>query len=303
MSEEIAIFNDDSIVAIAKQAEARIDAVIKIKQIALKLTNAQDWCDQDGKPYLEGSGSEKVANAFNVSWSFLDPEPQYKEDDDGHYTYTYRGKFELGIGGRSIEVEGSRSSKDKFFNQYIYKGNQDREEKDVRDRDNKRDVKMAAMTNLLGNGITRLLGIRNLTYEDLEAFAGIKQSDVKGVKYRKPEMKEPQAKAKPETEKPEEKKEEEKALGTPYEVTTTIKDVRMKIGKNKKGKEYTLYTVKGEDADYTTFSETFASIAKEAKETNSFVLITFVSDDYGNKIETIEPFEAQEEQTAGEGDE
>jgi hypothetical protein len=44
---------------------------------------------------------------------------------------------------------------------------------------------MAALTNLLGNGITRILGIRNLTYDDLEKFAGIKQAEVKGVKYKK----------------------------------------------------------------------------------------------------------------------
>ena len=43
---------------------------------------------------------------------------------------------------------------------------------------------MAAMTNLLGNGITRLLGIRNLTYADLLAFAGIKQEDIGKVEYK-----------------------------------------------------------------------------------------------------------------------
>lgn len=173
---------DDSLIQIAKQAEARIDAVIKIKQIALKVTNGNDWCDQDGKPYLEASGSEKVANVFNISWRFLDPEPKYEEEQDGHYTYTYRGEFCLA--GRTIEVEGSRSSKDGFFKQNVWENNV-KTEKDVRDRDNKRDVKMAALTNLLGNGITRILGIRNLTYADLEKFAGIKQDEVKGVKYKK----------------------------------------------------------------------------------------------------------------------
>jgi hypothetical protein len=176
------VLADDTLVMIAKQAEARIDAVIKIKQIALKVTNANDWCDQDGKPYLEASGSEKVANVFNISWRFLRPEPAYEEEPDGHYTYTYSGEFCLA--GRTIEVEGSRSSKDGFFKQNVW-NNGTKTEKDVRDRDNKRDVKMAALTNLLGNGITRILGIRNLTYADLEKFAGIKKEEVKGVKYNK----------------------------------------------------------------------------------------------------------------------
>ena len=40
---------------------------------------------------------------------------------------------------------------------------------------------MAALTNLLGNGITRLLGIRNLSYDDLEKFAKITKADIAGL--------------------------------------------------------------------------------------------------------------------------
>lgn len=173
---------DDNLIQIAKYAEARIDAVIKIKQIALKVTNAEDWVDQDGKPYLQASGSEKIAGLFDISWSFLTPEPLYEEEPDGHYSYTYRARFTMGR--RFIEADGTRDSKEGFFKQNEWVNNV-KHEKDVKDRDNKRDVKMAAYTNLLGNGITRILGIRNLTYADLEQFAGIKKDQVRGVKYKK----------------------------------------------------------------------------------------------------------------------
>ena len=183
--EERAIIADDSVIALAKQAEARIEAVKKIKQTALKVTNPDDWVDQQGKPYLMASGSEKIANLFSVSWGFLDPEPKYEEDEEGHYTYTFRGVFTMG--SRSVECEGSRSSRDKFFIQYDYKGDKGvKTERPLADRDNKRDVKMAALTNLLGNGITRILGIRNLTWVDLAASTEIKQADVGGkVTYKK----------------------------------------------------------------------------------------------------------------------
>lgn len=174
--------SDDTLIQVAAMAEKRIEAVIKIKQMALKVTNAGDWVDQDGRPYLMASGAEKIGNLFNISWRFLEPEPDCEVDPDGHYTYTYKGEFNMG--GRSIQVDGSRSSKDGFFKQYNWKGDV-KTEKEVGDRDNKRDVKMAALTNLLGNGITRILGIRNLTYEDLDAFAGIQKGTVKGVKYDK----------------------------------------------------------------------------------------------------------------------
>ena len=171
----------DDLMRIAEQAERRIDAVIKIKRVALKVTNAMDWVDQKEKPYLMASGSEKVANLFNISWRLLTPEPTIELEPDGNYTYTYQGEFSMG--NRTIQCEGSRSSRDKFFSQYEGSGDA-RKAKSVEDRDNRRDVKMAAYTNLLGNGITRILGIRNLTYADLLEFAGIKKEQLQKVEYK-----------------------------------------------------------------------------------------------------------------------
>lgn len=278
MSEEMAVFADDEIVAIARQAQARIQAIIQIKQMSLSATEIGDWIDQDGKPYLQVSGAEKVGGLFKISWSFIDPEPLYEEDLDGHYTYTYRGEFRMA--GRTIQVEGSRSSKDKFFSQYVYEEGKNRETKDVKDRDNKRDVKMAAYTNLLGNGITRMLGIRNLSYEDLEKYAGIKRENIKGVKYRKPDMKEPGEKSKDKE-----------------EIITSVLEIRKKIGKGKTGKDFTIFTIKGETAEYSTFSETFATLAKEAKEANKKINITFNTDQYGNKAENVVIYEEPPEET------
>ena len=186
--EGLPVLADDTLIQIAKQAEARIDAVIKIKQMALKVTNAHDWTDQQGKPYLQASGSEKVANLFNISWAI--DEPIMETEADGTITYIYKGKFSLA--GRSIEVEGSRSSRDTFFKKYNYDEKGDRASEKPLDR---RDLKMAAMTNLLGNGITRLLGIRNLTWDDLKTYAGITQDMVGGkVSYKKDgkDLKEPE---------------------------------------------------------------------------------------------------------------
>jgi len=181
---------DDNLMRVAEMAEKRIDAVMKIKQMALKVTNARDWTDQGGNPYLQVSGSEKVANLFNISWR-LD-EPSVETEPDGHFTYTMRGIFS--IPGRSISAEGSRSSKDPFFKKYDYP-NGVKTEKPISAID-RRDVRMAALTNLLGNGITRLLGIRNLSYSDLEAFAGITKAiiatvDYKGKGEKKPPLQEP----------------------------------------------------------------------------------------------------------------
>ena len=163
---------DDKLIQIAEQAERRIDAVKKIKSVALKVTNAHDWVDQGGKPYLQASGSEKVARLFGISWRIN--EPTYDEDGDGHFSFTYRGEFSFQ--DVSIEAIGTRGSKDKFFSRS--------HGKDIPPSEiDKGNVKKAAYTNLLGNGITRLLGIRNLAYEDLAA-TGITKAMVTRFEYK-----------------------------------------------------------------------------------------------------------------------
>ena len=206
MEDEIMVYDDnvpaiadDSLLKIAEMAERRIDAVVKIKQMALKVTNANDWNDQGGKPYLQVSGAEKVANLFNISWRI--DEPSVDAETDGHFTYTFRGIFS--IPGRSISAEGSRGSKDPFFKKYDWikiEGKADKKVEKPISAIDRRDVRMAALTNLLGNGITRLLGIRNLSYVDLESFAGITKDMISSVDYGgkgkdKPSLKEPGKKA------------------------------------------------------------------------------------------------------------
>ncbi|MFA5560113.1 MAG: hypothetical protein WDA59_11785 [Methanofastidiosum sp.] len=172
------ILSDDNLVQIADIAEKRIEAIKKIKQVALKVTNSNDWVDQGGKPYLQASGAEKVARTFGISWRI--DEPILTIEEDGNYSYTYKGYFTLG--SSNIEAIGSRGTKDPFFSK------SHGEQKPLSEID-RNDVKKAAYTNLLGNGITRILGIRNLTWEELEA-AGIHRNKTSRVDYGKAEMSE-----------------------------------------------------------------------------------------------------------------
>jgi len=87
-----------------------------------------------------------------------------------------------------MEAIGSCSSRDKFF-AYVSEirdrnGNVIREAswKPLSEID-ETNVMKAAYTNLLVNGITRLLGIRNLTWDDLKEF-GIDKDKVAKVEYR-----------------------------------------------------------------------------------------------------------------------
>lgn len=167
---------DDSLIEVAERAEKRIDAINKIKSIVLRVTNSRDWIDQGGNPYLQASGGEKVGGVFGISWRI--DEPQLTTEPDGHYSYTYKGYFSMGT--RTIEFEGSRGTKDGFFSK------SHGVDKPISEID-RNDVKKSALTNLIGNGVTRILGIRNLTWEELEA-AGIKRETSSRVDYGKAEM-------------------------------------------------------------------------------------------------------------------
>jgi len=281
--ENVPTIADDSLLRVAQQAEQRIEAVIKIKQMALKVTNHSDWVDQNGKPYLMVSGSEKIANLFSISWRI--EEPRFEQEPDGHYTYTYMGTFS--IPGRSVQVDGSRSSKDPFFNKYDWVEGK-KVEKPIAAID-RRDVKMAAMTNLLGNGITRLLGIRNLSYDDLAKFAGITQEMVTTIKYKKrgedkPPLQEPKKRLTDTDEAP---------LGDPssalLHVTQNIAAVTIRPGTSKKtGNPYEKYIITdGNKAEYTTFSKTVAETAKRAMEAGIRAELGYTVNKYGNALETI----------------
>ena len=173
---------DDQLVAVAEQAEKRIAAVKKIKSLALAVTNANDWTDQNKKPYLQVSGSEKVARLFGVNWRIDTPERE--DHEDGHFTFTFKGAFELK--GATIEAVGTRCSRAKFFS-VRYKWNEQEKKKlpyDVPPSEiDKGNVKKAAYTNCIGNGITRLLGIRNMTWEEIEAFSNFKRGEVTAIQY------------------------------------------------------------------------------------------------------------------------
>jgi len=180
-TQDISPISDDALVALADSAPARIEALKKILHVSLKITNAHDWVDISGTPYLETSGCEKVARVFGISWRI--DEPTLEREEGGHFSYTYTGEFELS--GITIDAIGFRSSRDPFFKKYDYIDHGGKKQKielppSEIDRGN---VKKSAYTNLLQNGIRRLLGIRNLTWPDLEA-AGINRNQVRGYSFK-----------------------------------------------------------------------------------------------------------------------
>jgi hypothetical protein len=147
----------------------------KVMSVAINATNFADWIDQSGKPYLQGSGAEKVARRFGIRIYDVQIEREDLEDEKGkYYLYTTMGKAALGSKD-VIEAIGTCSSRDKFFGT---KGGVLKEIQDV-DLPN---IKKKSYTNFTVNAVTRLLGIRNLTWEELTKY-GISKDGKTSIKY------------------------------------------------------------------------------------------------------------------------
>ena len=163
---------------IVAQAEKQIETLKKVLGIAIKRTSALDWIDQSGKPYLTASGAEKLMPLFGVSVTGTKLEKLQSEDDKGGL-YIYKATGVFSWKGGSIEALGSCSSRDKFF---AYDSNSG--EFKALSQVDETNIMKAAYSNLMVRGITQLLGIRNLTWEQLGEF-GVDKGKVQKVVYGK----------------------------------------------------------------------------------------------------------------------
>lgn len=165
--------NTDNILYLAERAEQYITAMNKIMDAALKITSEHDWILISGKPYLQETGALKVARLFGISIQMLG-DPVIECDPQGYKTFTFKARFMLK--DQFVEAEGSRSMKDEFF------AGKDKSKKP--DEIDERDVRMAAYTNCLNNGVKRLIpNLRNIDVSTLEK-AGLDVGKISGYTHK-----------------------------------------------------------------------------------------------------------------------
>ena len=177
---ELLSFDYNNILQIAERADRMVEALNKIMVAAIKITTPRDWVLIGGTPYLQESGATKVARLFGIGWQILDQRTEY--DADGYPTFTYRMLFTMG--SVKIECEGSRSARDEFFAGKRTDKNGNTLKQKSPDAIDLRDVKQAAYTNCLNNGIKRILpGLRNLDIATLES-AGMNVNNLSGYTFK-----------------------------------------------------------------------------------------------------------------------
>lgn len=171
----------DNIFYLADRAEKIIAATNRIMEAALKITNEMDWVLIGGTPYLQESGASKVAQLFGISTQIIG-NPTVEVDAEGYKTYTYKIRFMMK--DRFVECEGSRSMKEDFFAKQGKDADGNQKPLKKPDEIDERDVKMAAYTNALNNGIKRMIaGLRNIDVATLERN-GFDTSKMKGYTFK-----------------------------------------------------------------------------------------------------------------------
>jgi hypothetical protein len=161
-----------------KGAERYLELQDQMRKLAIKVTNHNDWIDQNGNPYLEISGANKIASAFGASCSDVVFEKETLKDDKGEYV-VYSCMANFSWNKRTMSATGTGSTRDSFF------GKANNQWKPLSEVD-LTNIKKKANTNMLNRGIKGLLGL-SYTWEEVEKFSDgrITRSTVTGVKYQK----------------------------------------------------------------------------------------------------------------------
>jgi hypothetical protein len=141
--------------------ERRNKLLDKLLQYAISATHAGQWTDQDGKPYPTAAAAEVMARRCAVSIRNVAHTKTPSSDDKGPF-YLYIVTCDASLPGDwdTIQAMGTCSSRDTFL------GTETRAGRNLSDIDEGNILK-AAYSNMMVNAVTRLLGVRNLTWEQL----------------------------------------------------------------------------------------------------------------------------------------
>lgn len=135
----------------------------KIRMMAVKLTNCNDWEDQKGIPYLKWQGAAKIRSAFGVSYTPPDIRREDCRDEKGAYIM-YHAEAMVSWQGATIPCVGTGSTRDPFFGK---KNGQDIPLSEI----DLTDIKKKACTNMLNRGLRDLLGL-TFTWEEIDKIVG-----------------------------------------------------------------------------------------------------------------------------------
>jgi ribosomal protein S12 len=192
--------------------EQRVEIYDKIISLILKFTKPQDWMDFGGKPFLTSYGAERIRPHLGIKILQADFQIMRRKDKEGkeyelvvyHGLCQFRDDVFPAIGLASTKNTFYRSRKEtdpetgKEVTVYL-----PYEEVDIS------NIIQHAYSMMIRNAVTRVIGLRNLSWEQLEK-AGLKIEDIPAVRFKRQKEAERNVGRKRKEKREEEKKEEGK---------------------------------------------------------------------------------------------
>lgn len=170
-----------------ENAGKQIELRARLIQTALKALKPHDIQDFDGKPYIEGEGAARI---MSVIRGFKVGEAIFKIDTV-HPHYFVEASIPIEFMGATTVAIGDCSTADPFF---CGKDGQGGQYKKHCDRTGSEamaarlilgDAKKKARENAISRGVTELLGLKGLSWGDLEALGFSKSGAGSSVSFKK----------------------------------------------------------------------------------------------------------------------
>ena len=197
---DAALMSPQQLDAAVGQIERAAEAKKRLILAALKLTYRDDWVDFGGKPYLTGSGAERLcAVGIRLSTPLFDVK---ESGEDVLVECVIEASWSFT--GQTVTALGACSTRDKFF----YGGGSDRltnfrkcvEAAEGNERLARQllaqDVKKKAYKNAISRAVRAVMGIADLTWEQMKALGFTPENAGASVSYSKGATTKTRAKAK-----------------------------------------------------------------------------------------------------------
>ena len=141
------------------QAEQMANLMPRLYRAIAKCTVPGDWSTFGQKGYLTGAASERVARVFGITFSNWRQEKNEWQDEKGE-AYRWLYSAEARLGNTILPVEGMCSSRHKLWAERT----DDKEGKYLLPPSeiDEANVRRAAMTDCIRQGVSRLLGLRGI---------------------------------------------------------------------------------------------------------------------------------------------
>jgi len=164
----------------AAQLQGRAELMRNILPHLVKCCNARNIKDLDGNPYVDSDACERIANIVGISLGSPKIEKYWEDDGDGKRVFCVDVIGEAQAFGRTVTEIGGCTSEDLFYHKRVG----DEYVQRLPMSKLRLEVTKKAMANWQGRAIRTVLGLKELTWEELEKV-GFKQSESTSVKYRK----------------------------------------------------------------------------------------------------------------------